>query len=210
MKKNNASITRNSFKMQYFVPEYLVGKYQFPVVFAEKQTPCEFLPFNLFMSAKDKNVGVHFFIDDYQFERVWNVPEKYISILQKAKVVLGTDFSMYVDMPKALQIYNCYRNRALTRFLKKHGVNIVPTVCWSDAESYDWCFDGIAKGSAVAVSSNGCMNKDACQKFIAGFNEMQRRIKPCQIFFVGKMPDGIQATNIVQINSHGQNLTKER
>ena len=64
------------------------GTYGIPHLFTEQVTADSFIGFNYAKSCKvpyDK--GLHFFIDDYQFERVWNTPEKYISILQKAMVV---------------------------------------------------------------------------------------------------------------------------
>lgn len=212
MKISNTSIKRNSFKCFYFENEILHGDYDFPMIYSEKKKLCEFQPFNVYKSLKDKSVGVHFFIDDYQFERVWSAPTQYINLLKQAKVVLSPDFSIYIDMPNAVQIYNCYRSRALARFLQKNGVNIVPVVSWSDKSSYAWCFDGIEKGSCVAISSNGCtQNKIARQNFVSGYEEMLKRIKPCQIFFVGKVLEELsQKEKIYEISSFGQMFAKRK
>lgn len=48
---------------------------------------------------------VHFFIYDYNFENVWKDTEKYVELLSKYKGVLTPDFSMYTEMPYAVQIY---------------------------------------------------------------------------------------------------------
>lgn len=206
MKANNYSIKRRNFKEFYFENEILVEPFGFPKIYSSISMTGEFYPFNKYMSLKDKNVCVHFFIDDYQFERLWTNTTQYIEVLKKAKVVLSPDFSMYIDMPKAVQIYNCYRSRALAKFLQKNGVNIVPVVCWSDEDSFAWCFDGIKRGSNVAVSSNGCyQNPKARQNFLKGFNEMIERIKPNYIYFVGKVPKEIETTkNLIIVKSEGQ------
>ena len=44
----------------------------------------EVIPFNYAITERQpQNKGVHFFLDDYQFERVWTCPEKYGEILKK-------------------------------------------------------------------------------------------------------------------------------
>lgn len=48
-----------------------------------------------------KHCGIHFFIDDYQFQRVWNQPDRYIAPLKRFQCVLTPDFSTYMDMPEA-------------------------------------------------------------------------------------------------------------
>ena len=54
------------------------------------------------------NVGIHFFIEDYEFNAVWTNPDKYLDIFKQCKAVATPDFSLYSDMPKALQIYNVF------------------------------------------------------------------------------------------------------
>lgn len=212
MKNTNESFKRNSFKQDYFINECLAGEFQFPMIYAEPQNFNHLVSFNVFNSRLNKKVGVHFFIDDYQFERIWTKPTRYVETLKHAEVVLSPDFSMYTDMPKAFQIYNCYRNRALACYLQKKGVNIVPTVSWSDEGSFAWCFDGIIYGSAVAISSNGCIkNKTAKENFLKGFYEMIKVINPSQIIFVGRVPKELQhLEKIKNVEAFGQILSKSK
>lgn len=87
-----------------------VGEYGIPEIMPEEYEPCEWIGFNYAAStAKRAGKGVHFFLDDYQFERVWNNPDRYIEVLRDYDYVLSPDFSMYTDFPKAMQIYNHYR-----------------------------------------------------------------------------------------------------
>lgn len=215
MKVTNASLKRKSFKTYYFENEDTNNKFNFPALdYVKPQIVLNVIPFNIFKAKPDKNSWIHFFIDDYQFERVWQKPTQYINLLKQAAGVITTDFSMYVDMPKAVQIYNCYRNRAIARFFQKEGIKIIPAVGWSDEDSFSWCFEGIAYGSAVAVSSNGCYNNPEAKKnFLAGFNEMIERINPCQVIFVGVIPDELKDLYIIEhFASHGEffNQTKRR
>lgn len=61
-----------------------------------------------------ENAGVHFFLDDYQFERFWRQPQRYLSALAQFPLVIGPDFSLYTDFPEPLQRWNHYRNQLLT------------------------------------------------------------------------------------------------
>ena len=51
-----------------------VGYYQIPTIRNDNYIPKELIGFNYAKSSKNKDVGIHFYIDDYQFERIWNSP----------------------------------------------------------------------------------------------------------------------------------------
>lgn len=56
--------------------------------------------FNELLTCKHpENTGVHFFLDDYQFERFWRQPERYVAALARFPLVIGPDFSLYTDFP---------------------------------------------------------------------------------------------------------------
>ncbi|HFE67257.1 MAG TPA: DUF4417 domain-containing protein [Chloroflexi bacterium] len=55
--------------------------------------------------------AVHFFLDDYRFETVWNRPRKALEALRPYTTLLTPDFSLYRDWPLTLQLWNVYRNR---------------------------------------------------------------------------------------------------
>ena len=125
---------------------------------------------------------VHFFHYDNKFEDVWTDPEKRVEVLRKYRAVLTPDFSMYIEMHPVLQLYNTFRNRWVGAYLANQNLKVVPTVNWGDETTFGFCFEGIAKGSAVAVStymaSEHNNRKDQKDWFLAGYNEMLRRIEP--------------------------------
>src|SRR5574344_2548748 len=83
------------------------GQYNIPVLKPYVYEPCEFVGFNFAKSAKDKDKkGLHFFVDDYQFERIWREPLAYVNLIGEFHSVMTPDFSLYTDYPKAIQIYN--------------------------------------------------------------------------------------------------------
>ena len=178
-----------------------VGKYNIPII---KPVYIDNLPelisFNYAKSTKDKaDKGIHFFVDDYQFLRLWKNPSQYINLLKQFRVVFTPDFSLYTDFPVAMQIYNHYRKHWLGAYWQSQGITVVPTIGWSDSQSYDWCFDGEPVGGTVAVSSVGTQNnKHAKQLFIDGYNQMIQRLNPQTIIFYGDVPSECRG-NIIKI-----------
>lgn len=160
-----------------------------------------FIGFNYAKTFEKKNktkYGVHFFLDDYQFDRVWNQPDKYLPLLKKFKYILSPDYSMYTDYPKAMQLWKHYQKHWVGAYLEQQGIKVIPTIGWSDHESYEWCFDGEPKNSIVAISSIGTQKyEESKQLFIDGFNEMLERLNPTEILFWGNIPDGIDKTRII-------------
>ncbi len=179
------------------------GKYDIPVLqpVTLREIP-ELIGFNFAASEKSpENKGVHFFVDDYRFVRLWRTPQKYISMLKKFRLVFSPDFSLYADYPRAMQIYNHYRKHALAAYWQSERLTVVPTIGWSDADSFEWCFDGEPKGGTVAVSSVGTQaNKDSKVRFLAGYFEMMKRLEPETIIFYGNVPDECFG-NIVRVRA---------
>lgn len=135
--------------------------------------------FNELLTCKHpESAGVHFFLDDYQFERFWRQPQRYLAALAKCPLVIGPDFSLYTDFPAPLQRWNHYRNQLLTAWLQQQGVCAIPAAGWADDASFDWCFDGISPGGAVAVSTVGCLvHRQTEAGFLAGLEELLRQRK---------------------------------
>lgn len=211
MKKNTRETEemRGEFRFLKYIDE-VGGEFGFPVILPNSSImPEEVIPFNYLNSTKDLSKKfVHFFINDYQFQRVWNNPQQYLEKLKQCAGVIGTDFSCYFDTPKALQIYNVYRNRCLDRYFQVNGINVIPVASWGDASSFDWCFAGLPKYSTVAISSNGCLNKQAKKLFISGFEELLKRCEPELIICLGKFPgEYTYKTPIKFFNNN--NFTKE-
>ena len=151
-----------------------------------------FIPFNCAKTSTGRaGLGVHFFIDDYLFERVWHDPDRYAQMLSDFRIVMSPDFSLFTDYPVAVQIYNHWRKHLLGAYWQRLGMTVIPSICWSDESSFAWCFDGEPAGGTVAVSSVGTQkNPLARTLFLDGYSEMMRRLKPQKIIFFGDVPIG--------------------
>lgn len=192
-----------------------IGQYNIPPI---APLPTDFradklqwIPFNYAKTAKNrKSKGIHFFVDDYQFVRLWNRPDDYISLLTEFGAVCTPDFSLYTDTPKALQIYNHYRKHWLGAYWQMHGITVLPTICWSTPDSFDWCFDGEPTDSIVAVSSVGTQNKpDTMRAFERGYEETLKRLAPSQILWYGHCPEKYD-WNAIKVKPHYDDIVKRR
>lgn len=180
-----------------------VGEYGMPTLEpVDFDGDTEFIPFNFAATSKDREKkSIHFFIDDYQFIRLWNDPDRYIPMLQQFQYVFTPDFSLYTDFPKAVQIFNHYRKHWIGAYMQMYWVKVIPTIAWSTEDSYSWCFDGEPTGGTVAVSSVGCMqNKKSRELFLAGYKEMVKKLHPTKIIFYGQIPEECTG-NIVRIKA---------
>lgn len=92
---------------------------------------------------------------------------------------------MYLEMTPVMQLYNVFRNRWCGAYWASKGIRVIPTINWGDESTFDFCFEGIERGSVVAVStymaSEHSNRSDQKEWFMAGYNEMLRLIKPEKI-----------------------------
>lgn len=190
-----------------------VGKYQIPEIKPENIDihRLEWIPFNYAKTAKDrKTKGIHFYVDDYQFVRLWNSPDKYIELLSEFGAVCTPDFSQYTDMPVAMRIYNHYRKHWLGAYWQMMGIHVIPTICWSDEASFDWCFNGEPKNSVISISSVGTQNNNiAFELFNAGCRQAIKELQPTQILWYGKCPEEFD-WNVTRIEPHYEEIVRRR
>ena len=179
--------TNEGYNLHAYDPEEADGYYNMPHLKRTNHVPERLINFNEVLTSNDAKAGVHFFIDDYRFERVWNQPDRYIEILKRFDCAFTPDFSLYRDMPIAMKIWNIYRSRLIGQMCQNAGIIVIPTVSWAEEETFDFCFDGIEPGGTVAVSSVGVMRDREAQKiFKAGMAKLLEVCKPRKIIFYGK------------------------
>ena len=157
-----------------------VGKYNIPIIRKQKIN-VEDMELLSYCDAKtndeaNRHKTLHFFTYDWKFEKVYEQPDEEIEKLKQYKCVLSPDFSLFTNMPLALQIYSAFKNRWCGAYWQSKGINVIPTVSWGDENTFDFCFDGIEKGSIVAVCT---YYRENCEEdFMLGYNEMIKRIEP--------------------------------
>ena len=162
------------------------GRYELPPLQPVDACPPDLISFNFCKSAKDFSPGVHFCIDDYQFERVWKRPDAYLGLLRRFDCVVCPDFSVYTNMPYPMKLWNIYRSRALGYWWQKEGLRVIPNVTFSDEGSYGYCFSGLPKRSTIFFSTVGvARDKEARELCIKGMGKMMKTLNPSRVLLLG-------------------------
>lgn len=189
-----------------------VGKYDIPEIYPVYDLPeiKEWIGFNYVLSdSNPEGKAVHFFLDDYQFERVWNNPDKYIEKLKKYVCVASPDFSPYGDMPLILQMYNHYRKHWVARYFQENGITVIPTIRSStDPRSTEWYLDGEPRESIVCISSMwSTTSEEMAEAFLNEYNKMYDELNPSKVFVYGRENEQLRG-NIEYIQTFGDKRWK--
>ncbi len=192
--RENPLFMRNNFQT--------VGKWNIPLV--KKQELCTD---NIKLLAcsdtksndipENKERGIHFFVDDYRFEGIYTNPERTLSRYSQYAFLLTPDFSLYADMPLWKQLENVSKNRWVGAYWQEKGLIIIPTISWSTARSFEFCFDGVEQESIVAIGMIGC--KHSKLGFMRGYNAMLEKIKPSAVICFGT-PFPAMEGNIIAVD----------
>lgn len=186
-KENERHRTNDTYNLDLVDIENSTNDFwQMPIIKNDNFIPTDLIGFNYAKTSENKKTGIHFYLDDYQFERVWNSPDEYIDILKQYECILSPDFSLYLDMPMPMKIWNVYRSRQIGQYYQSHGIKVIPTLSWAEKETFEFVFKGIPKGSVVSVSTIGVkQNKEALQIWKDGMDAMIKEIEPKTIIIYG-------------------------
>ena len=151
--------------------------------------PKDLIPFNLISTSKSKRGYIHFYLHDKIFENFISNINHYLPLISEFDGVITPDCSLAIGQLDYLQMTNTYFNRACGVYLQQHGIPIIPTVRWSDLNSFRYCFNGLPKNSILAISTHGCIKSNE-QKlmFRIGLEEMIKRLTPTDVIVYGYMP----------------------
>ncbi len=187
--RSNCKDVFNAFLVRLAV---YAGIFEFPVIRATYKIPNRLIPFSKALSSNDYDQWVHFYEDDYLFEKLWDNPQKYLDILMKFNGVILPDFSLYRDMPLVMQLWNIYRSRAIGHWLQENGITVIPNIRYGDKRTYKCCCDGIDTHCVIAVGSHGTLKNKVDRKiFVNGLESVVSRLHPTVIVVYGSAPDSI-------------------
>lgn len=145
----------------------------------------------------NKKSGVHFFVDDYRFNGIYDHPERSLERYAQYAFLLSPDFSTYADMPLWRQIESVARNRWVGAYWQSKGLLVIPTISWSTPRSYEFCFDGVEKNATVGIGMIGCKRNKI--EFLRGYYAMLERLTPSRILCFGR-PFEEMKENVIPID----------
>lgn len=180
----------------------LTNTLQFPIIQKAITVPHNVISFNYAKTCiEPQKYYVHFYIDDYQFERIWHKPEHYTKLLSRFGGIIGPDFSTYTNMPIAQQIFQVYKSKLLVAYWQSRGLNVIPNISWSDLDSLNWCLEGIPKHSVISLSTNGVLKKNIKQDFIQCYKKTIEILEPIKIIIIGEVPEEIKSDKIINFSN---------
>jgi hypothetical protein len=141
-------------------------------------------------------IVLHFFLEDYRFEIVWNEPIRGVNAVKRDCIwaACSPDFSLWSDQPLTLHLWNTYRSRWVARFWQQHGVIIIPSINWSTPDSYAFCFLGIPPQQIVTMYVAKRMQPFEREYFLAGYQAMLDYLQPRHIIWFGDVLSDITDT----------------
>lgn len=168
------------------------GDLEIPNIESVDEIPHKLIPFSKALKSTEYDAWVHFYEDDYLFERAWNTPRRYLPILKRFEGIISPDFSLYRDMPLVMQLWNIYRSHALANWFQKNGIPVIANVRFGDDRTYSVCCTGTPKNTTIAIGSHGCIKlRQDRDYFIKGLEYVVRTLKPKTIIVYGAAPDSI-------------------
>ena len=88
-----------------------VGEYGIPQIEPTQHKECEWIGFNYARSEKNRTgKGVHFFLDDYQFNSVWRYPDKYLDMVAVPARYVRKQIPYGILGPLAVQVAGYVRD----------------------------------------------------------------------------------------------------
>ncbi len=95
--------------------------------------------------------GIHCFLYDYKIEPTWHIPSLSVACLQQYACVIAPDYSLFVDQPRAINVWNVYRNRWVTSYWQSQHIKVIPSASWGNVNSFEYCFDGLPENSTISI-----------------------------------------------------------
>lgn len=178
--------TYRQYNLELYDESAVDGKYQMPTIEPLDFVPDDLIEWHNMSYAPNRQMGVHCYVDDYRLERMWRRPDDYIPRLSEFQCFLTPDFSLYMDMPLAMKVWNVYRSRLIGQYYQRRGLVVIPTLQWAERETFEFCFDGLSEGGTVSVSTIGVKRDDEATKiWFEGMDEAIRRLKPNAVLVYG-------------------------
>ena len=182
-----------SLNIELFRELSFTGRYQMPMVKAyEGDLPRFLIPLYRLNDAQSiSGVCPCFYTSDIKFERVWRRPREIMGILMRYSYVISPDFSVYMDMPRPLQVANIFRNKVLAAMWQIAGIKVIPSVSWTGVRHIEEDLDGWPRYSVIAINSTG-IGKDKRSKYnwLEGYEATIDMLHPTAILRYGTLQEG--------------------
>lgn len=89
-------------------------------------------------------------------------------------------------MPVQMNKHNIFLSRFAGAFWQQCGLNVIPTASWSNADSFEYCFEGLPKNSIIGVCGTGVKWCSAAYRLWQyGMRALEETLTPTAIIVYG-------------------------
>lgn len=198
------------FHSNYYVGATYAGDFEMPVIQGTDEIPWSLVRFSDSKSRRrsDLDAWVIPYEHDIKLRPFWRNAYKYMDCLLEHPGIVSWDFSMYLNMPFALQQWSCFRGRLLGSLYERCGGTCIPNIRPTDHRSFLYAFDGLPTEATVSMGTLGALRTPQERTiFTAYVDETVKRLRPKNIVVYGTAPDDVfrsaldAGTNIVAFPS---------
>lgn len=138
--------------------------------------------------ATAKGGVLAFYVEDWRFESVWTDAVMFAedALAFGWGSLVSPDFSVWRDDPAAAQLWNVYRSRWVARYWQEAGLQVIPSLNWSDERSYEFAHLGIPENlPLVSVQCRTTGSRLGREYFIKGLADAIERLRPQNVLIYG-------------------------
>lgn len=137
--------TYDVWHTRYYHGATFAGDFEMPVIQGTDEVPKRLVRFSDSKSRKrdDLSAWVVPYEHDVKLRCMWRNVFKYEPGLLEHPGIISWDFSMYRNMPFALQYWNCFRGRLIGSLHERMGGACIPNIRPADERSFAYAFDGL-------------------------------------------------------------------
>ena len=182
------------FHTRYYTDATYAGDFEMPVIQGTDEIPESVVRFSDSKSRKRDNpdAWVVPYERDDKLRPMWRNAFKYMDRLLEHPGIISWDFSMYRNMPFALQYWNCFRGRLLGSLQERCGGMCIPNVRPSDSRSLLYNLDGLPTEATISMGTLGALRTPEDKAvFTMYVGETVRRLRPKNIIVYGHAPESV-------------------
>ncbi len=129
---------------------------------------------------------------DEDLLKIYRNPWKYVNTLRRAKAVLGFDLSPHSDMPYLKQKNQMYDNLAITYYMGKRHVKIIPNVRYGCRHVADDYLKAFPHHRLISIGTYGCVKTVQEKRIYYDFLcRTLPELEPSGITVYGSMPKDV-------------------
>ena len=168
------------------------SEWEMPVVRRCDARPARLVPFSEAMGkgCSDLEAFVHFYEDDFRFERLWNDPRRYLPRLRRFAGVIMPDYSCATDFPLPPKMRNAYRNQLLAAWMQREGLAVVPSA--RAQPDCPWLLEGLPRGGTLAVCGRALVRDvGERRRFARDLRATVKELQPDVVAYYGSIAYGV-------------------